>query len=132
MYRSTSRLLSPPQKELEADPLEANEINEPLQPVQISYRAISTVRSACILGSIIVANCFCSGSLCLCFWGFSKINDFTLWQKRGFNALSLLLSGALGFGIGFLCDWIGLLARGPLLQSKPHSARDVCTNLVAL
>ena len=99
---------------------------EPLQP---PYREISTARSATLLSSIIIANCFCSVIICICLWGFSKIDYLDKWQKRGFNTLSLLLSAALGFGIGFLCDQIGLLARGTILQSKPHSVKGVCASM---
>ena len=90
-----------------------------------TYRAISTTRSAILLGAIIAGNCLCSGFIALCLWGFSTINHLSPWQKRAFNALSLLLSGVLGFGIGFLLDRIGLLARGTLLQSKAHSVKEV-------
>ena len=94
-----------------------------------SYRVISTVHSAIMLGYIIAGNCLCSGFICLCLWGFSTIKDLAPWQKRGFNAVSLLLSGVLGFGIGFLLDRIGLLARGTILQSKSHSVKEVCPSL---
>jgi len=95
------------------------------QPIQTSYRAISTIRFAVLLGYIIAGNCLCSGILCLTLWGFSKVEDLVPWQKRGFNAISLLLSGVLGFGIGFLLDQIGLLARGSILQRKSHSVKEV-------
>ena len=88
---------------------------------KISFPTPSAIR----LLSIIAANCVCSGAICLCLWGFSTIDNLTRWEKRAFNALSLLLSAALGFGIGFLCDRIGLFARGTLLQSKPHSVEEV-------
>ena len=100
----------------------------PLQPNQLSYREISTVRTAIRLFSIIIANCVCSGFICLCLGGFSKIDNLSKGQKRAFNTVSLLLSTALGFGIGFLFDRIGLLARGTILRSKPHTA-GVCTNI---
>lgn len=35
----------------------------------------------------------------------------------------------LGFGIGYLLDRIGLLARGTLLQSKSHSVQEVCAGI---
>ena len=91
-----------------------------------SYKAVSTVRSAIQLGSIIVGNCLCSGCICLCLWGFSRIKDLTQWEKRAFNAMSLLLSAILGFGIGFMFDRIGLLVRGTLLQRKCYSMEEVC------
>jgi len=40
-------------------------IEEALQPTQQFYRAISTLRSASRLCSTIIANCFCSGAICL-------------------------------------------------------------------
>ncbi|KAF8423516.1 hypothetical protein EV426DRAFT_700129 [Tirmania nivea] len=95
------------------------------QLIKPSYRAISTIRFALILSYIIAGNCLCSGSICLCLWGFSTINDLSPWEKRAFNASSLLLSAGLGFGIGFLLDRIGLLARGTLLQSKSHSMKEI-------
>ena len=107
----------------------AAEIEELLQATQSLYRGISTARSAILLGSIITTNCFCSGLLCLCLWSFSRIDNLKKQEKRGFNTLALLLSAALGFGIGFLCDKIGLLARGKVLQSKPHSVEEVCTGV---
>jgi len=97
------------------------------KPTQPSYREISTIRVAIILGSIIAGNCLCSGFICLCLWGFAKIDDLTLWEKRLFNTLSLLLSASLGFGIGLLCDQIGSLARGTLLRRKCYNIEGVCT-----
>ena len=107
----------------------AAEIEEPVhvQPTLPSYRAISTVRSAIPLFSIIIANCVCSACICLCLWGFSRIDHIDRWQKRGFNVLSLLLTAALSFGIAFLCDQIGLLARGIILESGPYSEKGVGT-----
>jgi len=138
MNQGTSHGYNPPPKTPEAtvanekpnaiaDPVA--ETKEPLQPTQSSYRAISTGRSGIRLGSIIIVNCFCSGFICLCLWYFSKIDDLTRWEKRAFNTLSLLLSAALASGIGFLCDQIGLLARGTVLQSKPHSLKGVCASI---
>jgi len=102
------------------------------QLTEPSYSAISTRRSVRVLGSIITGNCLCSGCICLCLWGFSMIEDLDQWQKRAFNALSLLLSAALGFGIGTLLDRIGLLARGTILQRKSHSVREVCISSLIL
>lgn len=99
------------------------------EPPASSYRAISFVRSGILLCCIIVANCFCSGCICLCLWGFSKIDALTQWEKRAFNTLSLLLSAALSFGIGYLFDQVGLLARGAVLQSRPYSVKGVCASV---
>ena len=109
-----------------------HEIPPDLQPSGPSYRGISTIGSVIQLSYIIAGNCLCSSVICICLWGFSKIEDLTLWQKRGFNAISLLLSGVLGFGIGFLLDRIGLLARGTILQSKSHSMKEVCPGINAM
>ncbi|KAF8423518.1 hypothetical protein EV426DRAFT_700130 [Tirmania nivea] len=87
-----------------------------LQLTEPSYRTVSTIRAAIVLCSIIAGNCLCSGFICLCLWGFSKMNDLSQWEKGAFNTLLLLLSVVLAFGIGFLFDQIGLLARGTLLQ----------------
>ena len=95
-----------------------------------SYRALSTSRSAILLSSTIAGNCLCSAFICCCLWGFSKVESLEKWQKRTFNSLSLLLSAALAFGIGFLFDRIGLLARGTLLQHNRYSVKGVCTSLV--
>jgi len=100
---------------------------EPSQLAESSYREISIARSATLLGSIIAGNCLCSGFICLCLWGFSRFKDLSSWEKRAFNTLSLLLTAILGFGIGFLFDQIGLLARGTLLKRKSHSPKGVCT-----
>lgn len=43
--------------------------------------------------------------------GFSKKTHLIVWEKRAFNALSLF-AGGLAFGIGYVCDRVGLLARG--------------------
>jgi len=102
--------------------------HEKPQLTEPAYRAISTIRSAILLGYIIAGNCLCSGIICLCIWGFSKITKLSQWEMRAFNTLSLLLSAALGFGIGFLLDRIGLMARGTLLQSKSHTVKEVCTS----
>ena len=90
-----------------------------------SYRAISTVPSRLRLCCIIISNCFRSGCICLCLCGFSNIVDLTQWEKWAFNTLSFLLSAALGFGIGFLFDQVGLLARGTVLQGRPYSVKRV-------
>ena len=114
---------------LEADPYtdpttwvsEKPNAGHPLYPLQLnepSYVVISTVHSAVLQGYIIAGNCL---------WRFSLVKDLTRWEKRAFNAVALLLSTALGFGIGFLFDKIGLLARGALLQSQPHSVVEVYT-----
>jgi len=95
--------------------------------IELSYSPISTLRTADQLCYIIVANCLCSACIVLCLWGFSKIDDLTGREKRAFNALSLLLSAGLSFGVGLLFDRIGLLARGAALQSKPHSVKAVCS-----
>jgi len=100
---------------------------EPPQLAVSSYRTVSIVHSATLLGSIIAGNCLCSGFICLCLWGFSKFEDLSSWEKRGFNTLSLLLIAILGFGIGCLFDQIGVLVRGTLLQRKSHSSKGVCT-----
>ena len=113
-------------EEINAEKSPDSLLNEP------SYRAISTVRSAITLFYIIAGNCFCSGLICLCLWRFSVIKDLTQSGKRAFNTLALLLSAALGFGIGFLFDRIGLFARGTILQSKPHSVEGVCAVVIAL
>ena len=101
-------------------------LEEPLQPTQARYRVVSTVHTAKLLLSIIIANGCCSGLICVCLWSFSAIDNLARWEKRSFNTLALLLSTALAFGIGFLFDRILLLARGSILQSKAHSAKDVC------
>ena len=101
-------------------------LNSSINP---THNANITAPSAIPLSYIIAGNCLCSGVICLCFWGFSKIDDLTRWETRTFNALSLLLSAALGFGIGFLYDRIGLFARGTLLQSRAHSVEEVCINV---
>ena len=107
---------------------------QPLDPplTEPSYSTVSIRRSARLLVPIIAGNCLCSSFICLCLWSFSTIEDLDQWQKRAFNALSLLLSAALGFGIGFLLDRIGLFARGTVLQCKSHSVKEVCINLLPL
>ena len=123
---------TPQAPEAGPDTAEARSENRYLLAPQLSepsYRKISTVRSAIILFYIIAGNCLCSGFICLCLWRFSVINDLTQLEKRAFNALSLLLSAALGFGIGLLFDKIGFFARGTILQSKPHSVERVCTSV---
>ncbi|KAF8423515.1 hypothetical protein EV426DRAFT_115312 [Tirmania nivea] len=131
---------SPERQETEGNPRQSSEANpNPIgvsggadvertsgsQLPEPSYSSISIVRSAILLCYIITGNCFCSFFICLCLWGFSKMERLPLWEVRIFNALSLLLSGALGFGIGFLLDRIGLLARGTLLQSQSHSVKEI-------
>jgi len=106
-----------PEANEEPTDMPVRDIEEPLQPNQSLYREISTFRSAVRLYSIIIANCFCSGLICVTLSCFSQIDDLTRLEKRAFNALSLLLSAALAFGIGFLFDEIGLLGRGTVLQS---------------
>ena len=59
---------------------------------------------------------------------YSKIDDLTKWQKREFNTLALLLSAALGFGIGFLFNQVGLMARGKVLQGGPYRKEGVCAS----
>ena len=93
-----------------------------------SYKAVSTVRFAIQLGSIILGNCLCSGCICLCLRSYSSINNLSQGEKRAFNTISLLLSASLGFSVGFLFDQIGLLARGTFLQRKCHSMEEVCAD----
>lgn len=132
-HSSYSELLQAP----EADPITSDhewlnaESEKPPEPqlTKPSYRAISPIRTAILLGSIIAGNYVCGGLICLCLWKFSQIGDLTQRQKRAFNTLSLLLSAILGFGIGFLCDRIGLLARGTVLQRKSHSIEGVCITI---
>ena len=129
-YHSTMRQISDPNAILEANgrpnSVMGNEV--PVRPAKPheSYRKISALRSASRLCCIIIGNCFCSALICLCLWRFSKIDKLTRWQKRGFNTLALLLSAALGFGIGFLFDQVGLMARGKVLQGGPYSKEGVC------
>ena len=110
---------------------EPNAVTDPtklegsLKPTQARYTAVSTVQTAKLLFSIIIANCFCSGVICVCLWGFALSNNLAPWEKRGFNTLALLLSTTLAFGIGFLFDRILLLARGSILQSKAHCRKEV-------
>ena len=89
------------------------------------YRVISTRHYMTVFSAIIFGNLLVSCFICLNLWGFARHDDLTRWEKRTFNSITLLLSGSLGFGIGFLCDRIGLLARGKLLQSRENSADDV-------
>jgi len=65
-------------------------VAESLQPEQSSYKAISTVHSAILLSSIVIANCFCSACICLCLWAFSKIgkNERQLGIPREFQCLT--------------------------------------------
>lgn len=85
-------------------------------PPSPSYKAISIPRNGAYLFLIILGNAICSGAICICFWHFSQKSHLVPWEKRVFNTLSLLLSAALTLGIGYLCDSIGLLARGGILQ----------------
>ena len=119
--------------QLEADPIAAPGAIE-MQRVQPypSYRGISAVRSGIWLCCIIIANCFCSALICVCLGGFSKIENLTRWEKRSFNTLSLLLSAALGFGICFLFNQAGLMARGTILQGGPYSKKEVCASLTVV
>jgi len=81
------------------------------QLIEPSSREISIRQCALRLGYIIAGNCICSGFICLCLWRFSQIDNLSPWQKCVLNALSLLLSGILGFGVGLLLNRISLLAR---------------------
>ena len=90
------------------------------------YNQISTIRKALELCYIVIGNCICSGLIAVCLLCFSRQPNMSQWSKRSFNTLALLLSGAMGFGIGFLFDRIGIMARGKLLQSGFHSAKSVC------
>ena len=97
------------------------------QLISMSYQSISA-RLGCtslLFFSIISLNSLCCAGICVCLWGFSRIEDLLQWEKRCFNALLLVLNGGLGFGIGLLADRIGLLIRGPLLQERSYSFTDV-------
>lgn len=89
------------------------------------FRAVSIQHNAVIFILIIIANSICGACLCITFWGFSRNKDLMQWEKRTFNALTLLLSGTLGFGIGSLCDKVGSLTRGAILQRRAHSVENV-------
>ena len=134
---------TPVGKTLEADPkishwaneksrdaMEQEEFLQLTKPHE-SYSQISIVRSGAWLCLIISANCLISALICICLWGFSKVDNLTRWQKRSFNTSSLLLSAALAFGIGFLFDQVGLLAGWTVFQgSRPCSDKEVCASIL--
>jgi len=52
---------------------------------RLTERAISARQSAILQCYIIAGNCFCSGSICLCLWDFSKFDNLTQWEKHWFT-----------------------------------------------
>ena len=112
------------------DAMEQEGLLQPTKP-HGSYSQISIVRSGAWLYLIISANYLISALICICLWGFSKVDNLTLWQKRSFNTSSLLLSASLAIGIGFLFDQIGLLARWTVFQgSRPCDEQEVCASIL--
>ena len=111
-------------------PSDVVDIGVPLQSTEqyAPYKKISLVASGTRLCCIILANCSLSALICVCLWSFAKVDNLTRWERRVFNTLVLLLSAALGFGIGFLFNQVGLLARGKVLEGGSYSKEGVCTN----
>lgn len=110
------------------DGIEPQASTPSLIPPSYSLKPLSTKDNVRAFAGIIFGNCLVSGCICLTLWGFARHTNLVIWEKRAFNTLSLLFSGALGFGIGFLCDRIGLLARGKFLESAANSIEDVSSS----
>ena len=52
--------------------------------------------------------------ICL-FWQFSRPGPLDKWQQRGFNMLSILLTGIASLGLGSLLGYLGSMLGWPLL-----------------
>ena len=69
---------------------------------------------------------FCSlGLLVICLWQFSGLGPMDKWQQRGFNMLSILLTGITSLGIGSLLGYLGSMLRWPLLAWTMYKMHDV-------
>ena len=84
------------------------------------------------VGKFVLGNTLVIGTISLCLWGTSWKEDLTEWGKRCFNVGIMMLSAILSFGIGYLLDQLGILARGQLLASNAHTPLSVKITLLLL
>ena len=69
---------------------------------------------------------FCSlALLVICLWQFSRPGPLDKWQQRGFNMLSILLTGIASLGLGSLLGYLGSMLRWPLLARTMYKMQDV-------
>ena len=77
------------------------------------------------IGAIILGNTFSLALIIICLHGTAQQESMNQWEKRAFNFAIILLSAILSLGIGYLLDQLGLLARGQVLASNPHTELSV-------
>lgn len=101
--------------------------NEPLVP---SFATVSVPRASAKLGAIILGNCVTMALLVVLLLSYSKKSNLERTDKRIFNTAAIFLSAALSLGIGYLLDTLGLIGRGYILVSSPHSRRAVSSSFL--
>ena len=77
------------------------------------------------ISAIIVVNTLSIALIIICLHGATWKQSMNEWGKRAFNFVIILLSAILSLGIGYLLDQLGLLARGQVLVSNPHTELSV-------
>jgi len=82
-------------------------------------------QSAFHIGAIILGNTFSLALIIICLHGTAQQESMNQWEKRAFNFAIIMLSAILSLGIGYLLDQLGLLARGQVLASNPHTELSV-------
>ena len=126
-HRQTpSRCLDAPQTPPETDSTEELLTNgsedPPLEPFSSGDRFYSDLLRL-MLRFLLT---FCSlGLLVICLWQFSGLGPLDKWQQRGFNMLSILLTGVTSLGIGSLLGYLGSMLRWPLLARTRYKMHDV-------
>lgn len=81
--------------------------------------------SAFHIGAIILGNTFSLALIIICLHGTAQKESMNQWEKRAFNFAIIMLSAILSLGIGYLLDQLGLLARGQVLASNPHTELSI-------
>ena len=96
--------------------------DSPLEPFSSGDRFYSDLLKL-ILRSLLT---LCSlGLLMICLWQFSGQGPLDKWQQRGFNMLSILLTGIASLALGSLLGYLGSMLRWPLLARTMYKMQDV-------
>ncbi|KAF8417393.1 hypothetical protein EV426DRAFT_623297 [Tirmania nivea] len=82
-------------------------------------------QSAFHIGAVILGNTFVIAMIMICLHGAAQKEGLSEWEKRAFNFAIIMLSAILSLGIGYLLDQLGLLARGQVLASNPHTELSI-------
>ncbi|CUS10972.1 unnamed protein product [Tuber aestivum] len=56
---------------------------------------------------------------------FSRMGELSLWEQRGFNAITILLSAFASLGLGSMFGYLGSMLRWPLLARAKYKMQDI-------